>query len=639
MRPNSESRYRDVFEGLTLGVVIQDATGAVVAVNAAAEDLLSLPRAALLGRGAASTDWRPLRPDGSPFPIEEQPAFRALREGTVIRGVVMGVYLPAEDRHRWIRIDAVPLSPPGGGAPREVFTVFDDVSHQRADELLLETVLDAIPDVLGVQDTAHRILRYNKAGYDLLGPPEAVDGRRCHELIGHEAPCADCATREAIATGRVARIERESPELDRIYQVSAYPILEEGGRVTRVVEHLRDVTAERRALAERDRMREQLLHAQKLEAIGRLAGGVAHDFNNLLTAIGGFADLLQTELPAGSPGRQDLWEIRRAAERAGELTRQLLAFSRQQVIAPRSLDLNAILGGVERMLRRLLGEDVRVELSLGQELWRVWADAGQVEQVIFNLVTNARDAMPGGGRLRVSTGNVVLDEEAAGRLQGAAPGEWVYLSVADDGVGMEPAVRARLFEPFFTTKPKGVGTGLGLSTVYGIVSQHGGFMDVASSQGSGSEFRAYLPHSTRADEVPAGDRRAPAPARGQELVLLVEDEPQVRELTRRFLEALGYRVHACGDAAAALEALDAEPALQPDLLLTDVVLPGLSGRELADLLQAQRPGLRALLMSGWSEALDATSTRAARGLPLLPKPFDMASLARAVRSALERPTL
>jgi len=433
----------------------------------------------------------------------------------------------------------------------------------------------------------------------------------------------------------VARIERESPEVDRIYQVSAYPILDEGGRVTRVVEHLRDVTAERRALAERDRMREQLLHAQKLEAIGRLAGGVAHDFNNLLTAIGGFADLLQAELPVGSPARQDAWEIRRAAERAGELTRQLLAFSRQQVIAPRSLDLNAVLGGVERMLLRLLGEDVRVELALGGALWAVWADAGQVEQVIFNLVTNARDAMPGGGALRVSTGNVVLDAEAAGRLPGAAPGEWVHLCVADDGVGMEPAVRARLFEPFFTTKPKGQGTGLGLSTVYGIVSQHGGFVDVATGPGRGTAFHVYLPRSTRADEVPAGQAGAPAPARGQELVLLVEDEPQVRELTRRFLETLGYRVHACGDAAAALEALAAEPALRPDLLLTDVIMPGLSGRELADILQARRPGLRVLLMSGWSEAPDTTAGRATRGLPLLHKPFDMASLARAVRAALD----
>jgi PAS domain S-box-containing protein len=563
----------------------------------------------------------------------------ALRTGTRVRGVVMGVWVPSEDRRRWLRIDAVPVLPPGGGAPVGACAMFDDVSRQREADELLEAVLDAIPDVIGVQDVHHRILRYNRAGHALLGPPEAVNGRRCHELIGRDAPCARCASREAIDTGRVVRMERVVPELDRIYEVSAYPIQDPDGLVTRVVEHLRDVTAERRALEERDHLREKLLHAQKLEAVGRLAGGVAHDFNNLLTAIGGFAELLLLDLAEGQPGRADAQEILRAANRATALTRQLLAFSRRQVLAPVRLDLNAVLRDMHRMLRRLLGEDVRLELALAPDLWPVWADAGQVEQVLANLATNARDALPRGGTLAVVTENVAVDEATARSHPDATAGDHVRLRVRDDGEGMDASTRAHLFEPFFTTKPRGKGTGLGLSTVYGIVTQLGGFLEVRSRPGEGCEVEVHLPRAGAA--APAGIARAPGPGPapgGRAHVLLVEDEEQVRDLTRRFLESLGYRVHALADAAAALRWLDATPGLVPEVLVTDVVLPGMSGPELARALRERWPGLRVLLVTGWAESLAGSGRLdGPDGLPLLLKPFTRDALARALREVLEAP--
>jgi signal transduction histidine kinase/CheY-like chemotaxis protein len=636
MQADDRDRWRAFFEHLTLGVVFQDAQGRVRVANPAAERLLGVSREELLGRTSSAPEWRAIRPDGSPFPGEEHPAMQALREGVVVRGVVMGVYLAGEDRHRWLRIDAVPLRGPPGGPAQEVFTVFDDVSSQRASERLLEAVLDAIPDVIGIQDTAHRILRYNRAGYQTLGPPEAVHGRRCFELIGRVRECEACATREALRTARPACIERDSPEVDRCFEVRAYPILEESGRVVQVVEHLRDVTAERRALAERNQMHEQFLHAQKLEAIGRLAGGVAHDFNNLLTAIGGFAEMLVGDLAEDSLARQDALEIKRAAGRATELTRQLLAFSRQQVIEPRVLTLHGVIGDMQRMLRRLLGEDVQLELALAPDLGSVWVDPGQVEQVLANLATNARDAMPAGGRLRISAENTTLDEAAAGRLPGARPGEFVRLEVADDGLGMEPETRARLFEPFFTTKPKGQGTGLGLATVWGIVVQHGGWVDVRSSPGQGCTVGVYLPRTREAPEARAAELSRATPGRG-ELVLLVEDEEQVRGLARRLLESLGYRVQAAEDAASALGLLEAHPDLRPELLLADVVMPGLSGRQLAELLRAQRPGLRVLLMTGWAEELAGPRPDPEKRWPLLQKPFSREALARAVRSALDAP--
>ena len=389
-------------------------------------------------------------------------------------------------------------------------------------------------------------------------------------------------------------------------------------------------------MTERRRLEEQLLQSQKMEAVGRLAGGIAHDFNNLLTAVSGYSELLLTQLAEGDPRRESAEEIRQAGSRAAALTRQLLAFSRRQVLEPRVLDLNAVIAGMERMLRRVIGEDVELTTALEPELWRAKADPGQIEQVILNLVVNARDAMPRGGRLTVETANVELDEEFAGLYATVQPGPHVMLAVSDTGVGMDAELQARLFEPFFTTKERGKGTGLGLSTTYGIVKQSGGSIWVYSEPGHGTTFKIYLPRC----EEPLEDLVAPvppkAPASGTESVLLVEDEPEVRRLVEKLLGLRGYRVLSAASPAEAI-AMARRHEAPIELLLTDVIMPGMNGRELARILAETRPRMRVLYMSGYTDAAISQQGILAPGTAFLSKPFTPDVLARKVREVLDGP--
>jgi len=366
------------------------------------------------------------------------------------------------------------------------------------------------------------------------------------------------------------------------------------------------------------RSEEQLRQAQKMEAVGRLAGGIAHDFNNLLTVITSYGDLLLEDLAPDDSRRDDVDQIRKAAEGAAALTRQLLAFSRQQVLEPKVVDLRAVLAGTEKLLRRLIGADVHLAMPLAPDLGAVKADPGQLEQIIINLAVNARDAMPGGGRLTIEAANMVVE---------ARPGRYVMLAVSDTGIGMDEQTKARVFEPFFTTKETGKGTGLGLATVYGIVKQAGGFITVDSEPGRGTTFKVYLP---RVDEpvAPAIARPAPAePRRGTETVLVAEDAPSVRLVTRQVLERYGYTVLEAptGDIALRLAAKHHGPI---HLLLTDVVMPGLSGRQLAGQLSLLRSEMKVLYVSGYADTVEP-------GAAYLQKPFAPEALARRVRDVLD----
>jgi PAS domain S-box-containing protein len=396
---------------------------------------------------------------------------------------------------------------------------------------------------------------------------------------------------------------------------------------------LLDITDRRLAEQEQARLREQLQQAMKMEAIGRLAGGVAHDFNNLLTAIIGNADLALLDLGPEHPLRAPLEEVLRASSRAAELTRQLLAFGRRQVIAPRALDLNAVVENLHRMLTRVLGEDIDLQTSLARPLGAVRADPGQVEQCLINLAINARDAMPAGGRLRLTTTERELDETACRGLPTLRPGPHVVLSVADDGVGMTPEVQAHAFEPFFTTKPAGSGTGLGLASVFGVMQQHQGSVALESAPGRGTTVSLFFPRA--AAEAPAAgavrsDARLPA---GSETVLLVEDDEHVRELTRHLLRRLGYQVLVAEDGPSALRQAAGHGG-PLHLLLTDVVMPGMSGRELADRLRETRPRVRVLFMSGHSEEVISRRGVLEPGLSFVPKPFTAQELARRLREVL-----
>jgi two-component system, cell cycle sensor histidine kinase and response regulator CckA len=384
-------------------------------------------------------------------------------------------------------------------------------------------------------------------------------------------------------------------------------------------------------ITERRQLEEQLRQAQKMEAVGLLAGGVAHDFNNLLTVIQAYGDALAENLEARSPLYADVAEIRGAAARAASLTRQLLAFSRKQVLQPRSVDLGAIVAGIEPMLRRTIGEDIRVELRSESPLARVQADPGQIEQVILNLALNARDAMPAGGALTLETANVEVDERsAAGDL---VPGRYVRLRVRDTGHGMDATTCSRIFEPFFTTKDHGRGMGLGLSTVYGIVKQSGGTVRVDSEPGKGSCFEVFLPKEPEDTTNRPASPVAVAARHGGETILLAEDEDALRVITRRMLERKGYRVLTARDGRDALRvAAEAGPI---DLLVTDVVMPELGGRELYTELRVLRPGLRVLYMSGYTDDEMLRRGMSSAGTAFIQKPFETAALLKLMREVID----
>jgi PAS domain S-box-containing protein len=397
-------------------------------------------------------------------------------------------------------------------------------------------------------------------------------------------------------------------------------------------------------VTERRRLEAQLRQAQKMEAIGRLAGGIAHDFNNLLTAMNGYAELAAAALPDDHPARADILQVRRAAERAARLTGQLLAFGRRQVLSPSLVEPDRLLADLGGLVRRIIGEDIDLELDLRAPGVAVLVDGSRLEQVIMNLVVNARDAMPEGGRLTIATGTVEGErpglEEA--RTEPPSSARWLEITVTDTGVGMDEAILGQIFEPFFTTKPPGEGTGLGLSTTYGIVSQSGGEITVSSAPGAGSTFRVRLPvvdgervrnGPSAAAEPPAAG--AEAPIGGTETILIVEDEPGIRALMAQSLRGLGYEV---------LEAADAEAALRLaagrriDLLLSDVVMPGLDGPALAEALAARQPELRVLFVSGYAPGLVPGRPTVERRYAFLAKPFDAATLASRVREVLDAPS-
>lgn len=389
-----------------------------------------------------------------------------------------------------------------------------------------------------------------------------------------------------------------------------------------------------RALHDRE---DQLRHAQKMEAIGRLAGGVAHDFNNLLTAVVGYTDLVAERLDPEDPTARDVGEIRKAADRAAALTRQLLAFSRKQFLNPTIMDVNETVAGLRHMLPRVIGDHIQTSMELAPHLGRIRADASQMDQVLVNLVVNARDAMPSGGRLTISTENVTLDDErldAEGLM--LQPGPFVMLAVSDTGTGMDATTRARAFEPFFTTKPKGKGTGLGLATIYGIVDQSGGGIALDTAPGRGTSIRIYLPVTTAVADPVLPAVAAALSSGGSETLLLVEDNDAVRELCARGLRRRGYVVHEARNADEAIECA-MKPANRLHLLVTDVLMPGLSGPNLAARLLNQNPELRVLYMSGYTDDATPAHGNYWGGVPLLQKPFTPGQLAERVRLALDSP--
>ena len=501
---------------------------------------------------------------------------------------------------------------------------------RRQSEEQYRNLVDGVRDIIFALTPEGNIAALNPAFETLLGWPRDEWLGKPFEALVHAADLPEALE----LFGRVLRGEPRPTSQFRVRtREGGDRIVEFRASAQRREDALTGILGIGRDVTERVQLEQQLRQAQKMEAVGRLAGGIAHDFNNILTAITGYVDLLLEDLGPTDPRREDAQEVRKAADRAASLTRQLLAFSRQQVMQPRVLDLNALVTELEKMLRRLLGEDIDLATRLDPGLAAVKADPGQLEQVIVNLAVNARDAMPAGGKLTIETANTALDDAYTREHFPAKPGRYVLLAVSDTGTGMTSEVQAHLFEPFFTTKERGKGTGLGLATVYGIVKQSGGFIWVYSEPGHGSTFKIYLPQVEEAAE-PRAAAASPAPRRGTETVLLAEDEAPVRAVARQVLERQGYKVLEAPSAEAALD-LAQRYSGPIHLLLTDVVMPGLSGHDLAERLATLRPETRVIYMSGYTDDAITRHGMLEPGLAYVQKPFTPDVIARKVREVLD----
>ena len=619
----SQELLQSVIEGMGDPVFVKDIDSRYLLINQATAQLFGVTRAEVVGRGAEAV----FPPDVARF-VQESDA-RVLREGAPM---TFEETLPTRNGARRFLVSKAPRRDAQGAIIGLVGVARDITDLKQADETIrrLSTAVGQSPTAVIITDPVGRIVYVNRKFTE-------ITGFSSNEVVGKNPRLLKSGTTSVdqyrqlwstIQSGATWRGEYQNRRKNgELYWASATiaPVKDESGSITNFVAIQEDVTETRSLEA-------QLRQAQKMEAVGRLAGGVAHDFNNLLTVITSYSQLLLEDMAAADPRRADLQEIQRAALGAAELTRQLLAFSRQQVLEPRVLNLNDVLSAAGKMLQRLIGEDVALQLTLAPDLGTVKADPGQLEQVIMNLAVNARDAMPDGGKLTIETANIDLDASYAAQHAVVTPGSYVLVTVTDTGSGMDEPTKARLFEPFFTTKEIGKGTGLGLATVYGIVKQSNGYIWVYSELGHGTSFKVYLPRVGDAAAATA-ETRPPFINGGTETILLAEDASGVRAVAQEILKRLGYTVLVANDGHAAIQ-LAGTRTDTIHLLVTDVIMPEMSGRQLADRLKEQRPGLKVLFVSGYTDDAIVRHGILEPGIAFLQKPFTPQTLARKVREVL-----
>jgi two-component system, cell cycle sensor histidine kinase and response regulator CckA len=625
--------YRSLFdhaaEGIALHRLVRDANGQLIdyvitSVNPQYEAIIGLRRDEVVGRLASEVygvSPAPYLAEFSSAPLTGKP----LRFET---------YFAPMGKH--FSISVAPLGPDGFA------TIFFDVTamkRSQEEQEALSALVENSGAFTGLATLDGKVIYLNEAGRRLAGLDlgQALDGLSIFDFV----PASDrpwlaenvlpAIRSQGVWTGQGALLNlRTGAALRADCSVFVIPS-RETGHPFRLAAVMHDITERERAREQHERLEDQLRQAQKMESVGRLAGGVAHDFNNLLTVILGNVESVLDKLTPIDPIYNPLTEVQRAGESAASLTRQLLAFSRKQMIAPTALDANRLIANMEGMLRRIIGEDVMLETRPAPKISNVRADAGQLEQVIINLSVNARDAMPDGGHLVIETADVEVGEEVCRVNPAARPGRFVRLAFRDSGLGMPADAAAHAFEPFFTTKA--TGTGLGLAMVYGAVSQHSGFVGLTSEVGRGTTVEVFLPATADAADASAA-RGTTESAPGAETIILVEDEPLVRELTERALNRRGYRVLAFPDGASALAAV--ATVLEPvQLLLTDVVMPGMNGRELAARMEGIRPGIKTLFTSGHTDEVMLRHGLLEPGLQFIAKPYTPNTLAAKVRAVLD----
>jgi PAS domain S-box-containing protein len=629
----SEERYRLVAEHIQDAILLLDLEGRIVLTNRRGEELTGYPAATLRNRPISSLLTR----EGAE---EAASRIEAAKAGRDVTPFFEAEVLRRDGTRVWVEANVANVLKDGKVSGR-LAVVRDITMRRQAEAALRETsqrlqaVVDAAPVAIIAADRAGRVVLWSRAATRLLGWTEG-------EVLGKVLPSIPEERRAEFEAARgqnfrgeptlyeTQRRRKDGSLVDVI--TSTAPLTGPDESTSGTLGILVDIT-------ERRQLEDQLRQAVKMEGIGRLAGGIAHDFNNLLTVIGGRTHILMNRLPADHPMRRDLELIQKTGERAAGLTRQLLAFSRKQILQPTVLDLNWVVSDVRSLLERLLGEDIELITKLSPGLSTILADHGQLEQVILNLAVNAKDAMPRGGRLTLETSEVTLDESYSRQHVDIPPGTYVALAVSDTGIGMDQATQARVFEPFFTTKEVGKGTGLGLATAYGIIKQSNGHIAVCSEPGIGTVFRIYLSRTAgTAGERAAKTRKEhdPIPL-GTETVLLAEDDLALRALTRDILEMQGYAV---------VEATDVEDAQRVSerhegivhLLITDVVMPRMSGRALADAIRRQRPAIKVLFMSGYTDDAIVHHGVLDPGTAFLQKPFTPVTLGRKVREVLDQPS-
>jgi two-component system, cell cycle sensor histidine kinase and response regulator CckA len=635
----AKAHFSHLFEHAPVGYLSLSEPGLILEANIAVASLLGVPQHGLVGQSITRyilpADQALYRLYRQQLPENGKPRACELR---IVRG---------DGAEFWARLDATVAQEPGAAAA--CLIALSDISGSKQAEIALQERADLLGEAQIIVGIGTYVLDVSTGRWKssdeldrLFGIDQAydcsVEGWAALVHPDDRQMMVDYFGGEVVGQGRAFnkeyRIIRHNDRAERWVHGLGKLTFDAQGRPVRMLGTILDITDRRRAEEEKARLEAQLQHARKMESVGRLAGGVAHDFNNMLSVILGYAEIAIERVDPAQPLHADLVEIREAAVRSADLTRQLLAFARKQTVAPRVLNLNETVAGMLKILKRLIGEDIELDWQPGAGLWPVRMDPSQIDQILANLCINSRDAISGVGRIAIETRNVVLDEAFCSRYAGCDPGEYVLVAVSDDGRGMDQDSVARVFEPFFTSKSAGRGTGLGLATVYGAVKQNNGIIEVRSELGQGTTLSIYLPRHAGETGPARGEAGARTVVRGNETILLVEDEPSILKLVETVLQLEGYHVLAADTPGGAIR-LAREHAGDVHLLMTDVVMPEMNGRDLAKNLLSLYPNLRCLFMSGYTADVIAHRGVLDEGVQFIQKPFSGEGLAIKVREALE----